>query len=623
MLKTILGAEWTLERELATTLDLVRRLAADSASRLVTCLIITAVVAYTASVQLAVIWGLLVVLNEYGEFLLARRIRRTDLSVHSRLVTYFVHLWIGACLWTSICLLLWIPGDLIDKLTGGAILLGILINGSLSYNESRLQSIATCLPAIIGAATMIGWAVFDPQLGEREKVVGCAALFTLVAYLVTGALKSVKTREILRALVTKTTRLAAEAPLTGLRNRRSFLDVVEEHAATGADYFIAFIDLDRFKPLNDEFGHALGDEVLRTVANRLEEHPFVLSAARLGGDEFAVLCAMPGEPGEAARQMSILHSSLSAPIRSEAGAVSVGASIGWGRTGIAGTQVSHVLHSADVAMRRAKVEHLGVVEFDPVADSAALTSSAIEIAFRHALATGRIRGALQPIVSVNDGRIIAMELLARWPKSGFPRDPGPQDFIPIAERLGLLNEILWSTLHQALPSLTGTSWLLAINVPPSQLISSQFLPKLSAITTQHGIPPERIELEITEQVAFRNVDQNCAVLNEARALGFRVVLDDFGAGYSSLAMLDRLPLDKIKLDRAFVGELKDRTETQKILKATVSLAHELGMTCSVEGIECAETAAMVAAFGCDQMQGYWIGMPELIEQVPVLLELAS
>ena len=113
------------------------------------------------------------------------------------------------------------------------------------------------------------------------------------------------------------------------------------------------------------------------------------------------------------------------------------------------------------------------------------------------------------------------------------------------------------------------------------------------------------------------------MLNEARALGFRVVLDDLGAGYSSLAMLDRLPLDKIKLDRAFVGELKDRTETQKILKATVSLAHELGMTCSVEGIECAETAAMVAAVGCDKMQGYWIGMPELIEQVPVLLELAS
>ena len=171
--------------------------------------------------------------------------------------------------------------------------------------------------------------------------------------------------------------------------------------------------------------------------------------------------------------------------------------------------------------------------------------------------------------------------------------------------------------------LAGTNWSLAINVSPSQLTSSYFLPKLMAIIHEYGIPPQRIELEITEQVAFRNVAENCAVLNEARALGFLVVLDDFGAGYSSLAMLDRLPLDKIKLDREFVGELKTRTEIQKILRATVSLAHELGMICSVEGIECPETAAMVARFGCDQIQGYWIGRPEIIDQHPVFLEIAS
>jgi EAL domain-containing protein (putative c-di-GMP-specific phosphodiesterase class I) len=274
-------------------------------------------------------------------------------------------------------------------------------------------------------------------------------------------------------------------------------------------------------------------------------------------------------------------------------------------------------------MRRAKVEHLGVAEFDPVTDQAALASSAIEIAFRHALAKGQIRTALQPIVSVKSGQIVTMELLARWPDSGFPRDPAPQDFIPIAERLGLLNDMLWSTLHQALPALAGTSWSLAINVSPSQLTSRHFLRKLGGVIAQHGIPPQRIELEITEEVAFRNVMENCAVLEQARTLGFRVVLDDFGAGYSSLAMLDRLPLDKIKLDRTFVGELRDRATTQKILKATMSLAHELGISCTVEGIECAETAALVASFGCDQMQGYWIGMPELVEPRPQLLDLAS
>ncbi len=150
-----------------------------------------------------------------------------------------------------------------------------------------------------------------------------------------------------------------------------------------------------------------------------------------------------------------------------------------------------------------------------------------------------------------------------------------------------------------------------------------FLAKLSAIISRHGVPPQRIELEVTEQVAFRDMEQNCAVLHEARKLGFRVVLDDFGTGYSSLAVLDRLPLDKIKLDQAFVGELRDRAVTEKIMRATVALAHDLGIVCSVEGIECAETAALVSSFGCDQMQGYWIGRPELVSPQAERLDRAS
>lgn len=241
---------------------------------------------------------------------------------------------------------------------------------------------------------------------------------------------------------------------------------------------------------------------------------------------------------------------------------------------------------------------------------------------RQAVPDGKIRAALQPIISVSDGKIVTMELLARWPGSGFPRDPAPNEFIPIAERIGLLNDMLWSMLNQALPTVAASNWSLAINVSPSQLTSRLFLARLSAVVARHRIPPQRIELEVTEQVAFRNVIENCAVLDEARKLGFRIVLDDFGAGYSSLAILDRLPLDKIKLDQAFVGDLRDRAVTQKIMRATVALAHELGMVCTVEGIECAETAALVASFGCDQMQGYWIGMPELVEPVACHLQRA-
>lgn len=620
---SILGTNWTLRGELITSQDLVRRLAADVAGRLTACAVVAALVAYSASLNLAVLWVVLVSLNELTEIKLANRLRDTRLSDRARLVPYMLHLGVGAVLWTGMCLTLWLQGDFIDKLTAGATLIGILIHGSLFYNESRLQSLVTGLPPLAGAAIMIVSAIADPVLTHREKAVAGVALFSLCTYLSTGVYKSVRTRETVRELIATTARLAAEDPLTGLHNRRSFFEKVEAHSAPGSDFIIAFVDLDRFKPLNDEFGHAVGDEVLKVIARRLEQHPGIIAAARLGGDEFAILCACPADEASAAWRMGEIYDSVVAPINSAAGVVSVGASIGWARTSDGGAAVTGLLNSADVAMRRAKIERLGLVKFDPVTDSAALTSSAIEIAFRQALAKEQIKAALQPIISAKSGKIVSMELLARWPDSGFARDPAPQEFIPIAERLGLLNEMMWSTLRQALPMLAGTTWSLAINVSPSQLTSHYFLQKLMGMIRQYGVPPTRIELEITEQVAFRNVVENCAVLNEARALGFRVVLDDFGAGYSSLAMLDRLPLDKIKLDREFVGELMTRTEIQKILKATVSLAHELGMICSVEGIECPETAAMVTGFGCDQIQGYWVGKPEVICQPPVLLGIAS
>lgn len=623
MFRKLLGSEWTLDAELATSQELVSRLAADTAGRVAACVTVAALVAYVASPPLALIWTLLTFINELTELQIARQIKKSSSSARRWLAPYFVHLCLGSSLWTAMCLVLWTSGAIVSMLISGAVLLGILIHVSLFYNDTRLQSLITGLPPILGAGIMIFWSAFSPELERDDKIVAIVALGALVAYLSAGAYRSVITREALRALVIKTTRLAAEDPLTGLPNRRTFVDLVTGYKDKAIALNLAFIDLDRFKPLNDQYGHLVGDEVLKEVARRLLEQPGLVAAARLGGDEFAVLMSpFPGSES-ADQNFQALHECLTAPIYSEAGEVSVGASLGWVGRGTATMGVSEIFHAADVAMRRAKVEYLGVVEFDPVVDSAALASSAIELALRQALPAGRIRAALQPIISVSDGKIASVELLARWPGSGFPRDPAPNDFIPIAERLGLLNDMLWSTLNEALPVVAGTNWCLAINVSPSQLTSRLFLAKLSAIIARHRVPPQRIELEITEQVAFRNVAENCAVLDEARRLGFRVVLDDFGSGYSSLAILDRLPLDKIKLDRAFVAELKERPVTQKIMQATVSLAHDLGIICSVEGIECAETAALVASFGCDQMQGYWIGMPELVTAPACLLELAS
>ncbi|MFN7054128.1 putative bifunctional diguanylate cyclase/phosphodiesterase [Hyphomonas sp.] len=618
----VLGANWSRRAEHLAALDIEKRLRTDSTGRLIISTLIAALACSVAPVWLALGWGILIVLDEGLERTWPYRTPEEGGFRRGELTALLVHRVVGASLWAAMGLL-WMLEEPAYQFLGLAILIGTLVHVSQLYNESRLQSLATALPAIFAFGTVVILVCMDPGRPVFDKFLITFAILALLTYLITSTVHNLQIRAQLGDLVLESARLAAEDALTGLSNRRRFEEIVQEYSAGERQVTVAFMDLDRFKPLNDEYGHSVGDEVLREIGTRLRSQPDMLAAARIGGDEFAVLLGSSGSDQETARKIEALHQQLTALIPTGAGNVSVGASIGWARTSGPGASVSEVLHAADVAMRRAKFERLNFVQYDPVVDSAAMASTALELAFRHALKAGRIRAALQPIVSVRDGSVVSLELLSRWPESGFARDPGPQDFIPIAERLGLLNELLWCTLEQALPKVSGTGQLLAINVSPSQLTATNFLFNLTVLITKHGVPPSRIELEVTEQVAFRNVAENCAVLDRARAVGYRVVLDDFGTGYSSLAMLGQLPLDKIKLDRAFVGELKDHAASKKILKATVSLAQELGICCSVEGIENAETAAMVASFGCDQMQGYWIGMPELVEPQPVLMDLAS
>lgn len=617
-----LGADWSLEAEVEAALDITQRLRADSAGRMVICVAIALLTCWIAPAWLALGWGILVCADELLERNWPYRSMKEGGFRRGELTALVAHRLAGAALWAAMGLVWMFEGPLY-ALLGLAILTGVLIHVSQLYNNSRLQTLATAAPILAGFGVVIVTTYVDPQMALYDKIVVAFAIQSMLIYLVVSTLHNLQIREELGDMIRESSRLAAEDALTGLLNRRRFEELVLQHAASDPNVTVAFIDLDRFKPLNDEYGHSVGDEVLREIGRRLRGQPNALAAARIGGDEFALLMGCSGNEQTIEQQVEALHYQLTAPILSGAGSVTVGASIGWARSSGPDAPVSEVLHAADVAMRRAKFERLSVVEYDRVIDSAAMASSAMEIAFRHALKSGQIRAALQPIVSVKDNSIVAMELLSRWPDSGLARDPNPQDFIPMAEQLGLLNELLWSTLAQVLPQVSASGRTLAVNISPSQLTSTNFLFNLTVLITKYGVPPSRIELEVTEQVAFRDVAQNCDVLEKARAVGYRVVLDDFGSGYSSLAMLDRLPLDKIKLDRAFTGDLRHRVASQKIMRATISLAHELGIACCVEGIECAETARMVASFGCDQMQGYWVGRPVLIGESPVLLELAG
>lgn len=462
---------------------------------------------------------------------------------------------------------------------------------------------------------------FEAQKSDMTDIAAVLAVVSFISLVILAivAYSRQKTDKRLMALIRETERLAAEDPLTGLKNRRAFMDDVNALWENRTPFVVVFFDLDRFKPLNDEYGHAIGDLVLQTIGNRVRATSLVLSAARFGGDEFAVAVALPETEIGLDALTHELHDAVTAPIDIDFMHVSVGASLGYARALHDSLSISDLLHAADTAMMRCKAKGGGVAQFDPEQDNISLSSSAMSEAFRVALESGHIKPALQPIVDAKTQKVIGHELLARWVNSGLSRDPSPTEFIPIAEKLGLLNDLLWQTMNVAIPQVKELGGFLAINVSPSQFSHRSFLDDLRQVLSRHAFSPERLEIEVTEHIAFRNLDDNIRVLEEARALGCKIVLDDFGSGYASLSLLEELPLDKVKLDKSLQGTANKRG----VLQATIKLAKGLRFTCCVEGIETSEAAAFAASEGCDEMQGYWFAAPKLVDAQPSTLRLVS
>lgn len=464
------------------------------------------------------------------------------------------------------------------------------------------------------------WSTADHQ--AFSSMLAVVSGFSFVALGIISLTRAISDNR-LRELIHEKETLASTDSLTGLLNRRAFIDRLRNDWGEYPNISVAFIDLDHFKPLNDQYGHAVGDQVLKTVARRIDELPMVSATARLGGDEFAVLFNSELDDQSVDHQIDYLHAKITGDIRWEAGMVSIGASIGYAQGDTFEQTLEGLLRCADTAMRRAKSSRLGWAVFNARIDDAALASSTLELELKSAISNGQIKAAIQPIANAKTRQIVAYELLARWTDSTFERDPSPKDFIPIAEKMGLLNELLWVTLDEALAELDLHDLRLAINVSPAQLIASDFLETLLITLERHEVSPHSITIEITEEVAFRNVDRNIAILKEARALGIEIALDDFGTGYSSLSMLDTLPLDKLKIDQSFVRKSDQSEHSKSILLAAIRLAKQLGLTSCVEGIETQEFAARVAVLGADHIQGYWLGRPQLLCDSKQALKLVS
>ncbi len=407
--------------------------------------------------------------------------------------------------------------------------------------------------------------------------------------------------------------LARHDPLTGLANRRHFLEELERRLGLIADDSSAFallcVDLDRFKPINDVHGHAIGDQLLQVIATRLSsclrDDSF---AARLGGDEFAVLLEdAKDRDGVAAAARRVLHE-LSAPIQVNGLKLTVGASIGIAMCPSDGRGAAELLQRGDAAMLRAKEDRGAYKFFDSSIDEELKSKAALETELRSAIPNGDIVPYFQPVVRLDSGELVGFEVLARWPhlERGMI---APSQFIPVAEEAGLVDAMFWALLAQACrKSLEAPGkFMLAVNISPSQVRDQWFPEKVLRTLRETGFPAQRLEVEVTESAMIGDMERAKASLMSLKNQGVKVALDDFGTGYSSLFLLRALPIDKLKIDQSFVNSITADRENATIVRALVGLGNALGLAVTAEGVEDAETAEALMAMGCQLAQGYLFG----------------
>ncbi len=345
--------------------------------------------------------------------------------------------------------------------------------------------------------------------------------------------------------------------------------------------------------------------------------------ARLGGDEFAVACRSPETERAASALSTTIIASLGAPFAIADRTVSVGVSIGIALASPTDRDADTLLRKADMALYSAKASGRGVFRvFEPDMEAALRKRLVVASELRHAVTENQFELLYQPIVDLRSGRATGFEALLRWrhPDRGLI---GPADFIPLAEETGLIDDIGAWVLDRACCDIAPLpeQVTVAVNLSPIQLRSDRIIEVVSAALARSGLAPSRLELEITETALLDDGVRTAALLGRCRGLGLRLVLDDFGTGFSSLSHLRTLPLNKIKIDRSFVSEMTTNSDSFAIVRSILRLAGDLGMMTTAEGVETAAQLEAVTSMGCTQAQGYLLGEPKpLLQAIAVLRE---
>jgi len=490
----------------------------------------------------------------------------------------------------------------------GLTLLGVAVFALVSVLLAR--GLSGPITALSGAARRLERGDYDTPVPATSSVEEVRKL----------ALALESMREGIRRRDALVNNLAYVDQLTLLPNRARFAEFLHHHLThSNTPGAVLMLDLDRFKHVNDVLGHDIGDRLLQSVAERLQAlcAPAHSVLARLSGDEFAVLLAHTEAHAASEAALAILKD-FERPLQLDNETIDLSAGIGIALFPEHGTDVNLLLGRAELAMYAAKAKQCGSLIYHAQLDASSQESLSLLSELRRAVENEELRLFLQPKIDLQTGRVIGAEALVRWQHPTRGLVP-PMQFIPFAEQTGFIRMLSAWVLsgaakfaREALDA--GLSLRLSVNLSTRDLMDQELPAKIEALITPRDVQASSICLEITESAIMDDPERAMSTLEHLHAMGFKLSIDDFGTGYSSLAYLKRLPVDELKIDKSFVMAMERDLDDARIVRSTIELAHNLGLTVVAEGLETAKAWAMLSRLGCDEGQGYFICKPMPQEQ---------